>query len=209
MHQIQRLMSSVQRSQTAMLEVVKLVNAELERRTGHLEQITVPDDFVEQRTPSQLMQQFVVVKSEEEMAKLMWDDLKEGVPAFDVIISPFGCDHEALPQRIRKFIEEDDVVDDLPNRSMTKVSNFSSLSAVAMASNPIAAAASLSAFSPSMCDDELASRFVDRNKSDKNVFALCSASCYFDIFALTHTGRHAAPGCEPQHWRGEDRKSTA
>ena len=114
MHQIQKLMSSVQRSQTAMLEVVKLVNTEFARRTGHLEQITVPDDLLDdQKPPSELMQQFVVVKSEEEMVKLMWDNLKEGVPAFDVIISPFGCDHEALPQRIRKFIEEDDVVDDL------------------------------------------------------------------------------------------------
>jgi len=156
MHQIQRFfMSSVQRSQTAMLEVVKLVNTEFARRTGHLEQITVPDDLVSQRTPSQLMQQFVVVKSEEEMVNLMWDNLRKGGPAFDVIISPFGCDSESLPQRIRTLLDEDDAADDmLPKKTNTnkRVSNFSS-PAVTTASTPTAAAAAPNAFSPSMCDD--------------------------------------------------------
>jgi hypothetical protein len=137
-----------------MLEVVKLVNTEFERRTGHLEQITVPDDLVSQRTPSQLMQQFVVVKSEEEMVKLMWDNLEKGGPAFDVIISPFGCDSGSLPRHIRTLLEEEDTVDDmLPKKTTNKrVSNFSS-PAVTTASTPTAAAAAPNAFSPSMCDD--------------------------------------------------------
>ena len=211
MHQIQKFfMSSVQRSQTVMLEVVKLVNTEFERRTGHLEQITVPDDLVSQRTPSQLMQQFVVVKSEEEMVKLMWDNLEKGGPAFDVIISPFGCDSGSLPRHIRTLLEEEDTVDDmLPKKTTNKrVSNFSS-PAVTTASTPTAAAAAPNAFSPSMCDDELASGCADRNKSDNNVFALYSESCCFDILALTLTGSHAPPGCDPQHWRGEGGKSAA
>lgn len=162
MHQIQKFfMSSVQRSQTVMLEVVKLVNEEFQRRTGHLEETTVPDDLLSQRTPSQLMQQFVVVKSEDDMVKLLRDNLERGGQSFDVIISPFGCDSESLPQRIRSLLDEDDVVDDLPKKMTTiRVSNYSSPAAT-MASTPTAAAVTPNAFSPSMCDDELASGCVD------------------------------------------------
>jgi hypothetical protein len=168
MHQIQKLfICLVQRLQAIYIEMQRLLYDEVQRRMGFCQvQISMDVQVVPNFTPSQLMQQFVVVKSEEEMVKLMWDNLKKGGPAFDVIISPFGCDYESLPQRIRKFLEEGDVVDDLPDRSMTKVSNFSSLSAVTTASNPTAAAALPGAFNASMCDDELASRFVYRNKLD-------------------------------------------
>ena len=172
MYQIRQFfVNSVQRSQTVNLEVVKLVLDEFQKRLGHTEVISDSDHSLSVRSIEDLMLQFAVVRcdlwsyyianfgslyfinacrSEAEMVGLMRNSLESGQAAFDVIISPFGCDSKSLPLRIRQQLDqEDEVVDELPKRT-GRVSNFGSPAATPT-STPKASSASPLSSSSSMC----------------------------------------------------------
>ncbi len=93
---------------------------------------------------------FIIARrSEAEMVSLMRQRLEAGEAAFDVIISPFGCDSKSLPLRIRQQLDqEDEVVDELPKRT-GRVSNFASPAATPT-STPKASSASPLSSSSSM-----------------------------------------------------------
>ena len=129
MHQIRNFfMQSVQRSQTVVLEVVNLVHGELQRRLNvSLGSSDVAnDDAPSKREQKDLLEQFAVVTSEAEMVKRMRENQLMGLKPFDVIITPFGCDHKSLPQHIRALlVQEEEGNDALPKRVHKRVSNFS------------------------------------------------------------------------------------
>ncbi len=116
-------MNSVQRSNTVILEVVKLLHEEFQKRLGNQDIITESDIF----SPDDFKSQFVVVRSEEEMIEKMRRSLALNEAPFDIIISPFGCDSKSLPPHVMKLLdveEEEDAL--LPKRMPKRVPAFNS-----------------------------------------------------------------------------------
>jgi hypothetical protein len=129
MHDIRRFfVNSVQRSHTVILEVVRLLHEEFQKRLGNQEIITDSDALLSHFSADDLRKQFVVVRSEEEMVETMRKSLELNENPFDIIISPFGCDSKSLPPHVVKLLgveEEEDTI--LPKRMAPKrVSNFNS-----------------------------------------------------------------------------------
>ena len=151
MYQIRSFfVNSVQRSQTVVREVIRLVIDEFQKRIGHSQVITDSDETVSNRSIEELKQQFAVVRSEEEMVDLMQRNLASGQQPFDVIISPFGCDQKSLPLRIRQQLEAEEKEEDfLPKKMGKRVSNFSS-----PAATPTAQSSSPHGSSSSMCHNQ-------------------------------------------------------
>ncbi len=128
-------MNSVQRSNTVILDVVKLLHEEFEKRLGNR------DSDVLQSIDSDLLleddaiftfqdyfrKRFVIVRSEEAMIETMRRSVALNEAPFDIIISPFGCDSKSLPPHVMKLLdveEEEDAM--LPKRLPKRVPAFNS-----------------------------------------------------------------------------------
>ena len=120
-------MNSVQRSHTVILEVVKLLHEEFQKRLGNQDIITESDALLSHCSPDDLKRQFVVVRSEEEMIETMRRSLALNEASFDIIISPFGCDSKSLPPHVMKLLDVEEEEDaSLPKRVPKRVSAFNS-----------------------------------------------------------------------------------
>lgn len=170
MHDIRRFFaSSVQRSHTVIREVVKLLDRELQQRLGNSEPSepnSESDNILSPFSPDDLHKQFVVVSSEVEMVALMRRGLEANEDPFDIIISPFGCDQNSLPQHIVKLLGVDEEEDaELPKRFPKRVSNFSSPAGTPTApTSPMVSSGFRNAWNFGARDEEKERRLLERGQ---------------------------------------------
>ena len=128
MHDIRRFfVNSVQRSNTVILEVERLLHEEFQKRLGNIDVYEEFDALLPIFSPDDLKRQFVVVRSEEEMIETMRRSLALNEASFDIIISPFGCDSKSLPPHVVKLLDVEEEEDaSLPKRMPKRVSAFNS-----------------------------------------------------------------------------------
>jgi hypothetical protein len=112
MHDIRRFfVHSMQRSHSVNLESVKLLREEFQKRLGHQEIISDSDILLSQFSADCFRKQFVVVRNEEDMVETMRRSVELNEEPFDIIISPFGCDPNSLPPRLKKLLGSDEEED--------------------------------------------------------------------------------------------------
>jgi hypothetical protein len=114
MYQIRSFfINSVQRSQSVTYEIVQQVLGELQKRmsvgASFINNSVDIDTTNSNVSRDQLLLQFPVVKSEEDMVCVLRESLRSNSKPFDVIITPFGCDSKSLPESVRKLLPQDEV----------------------------------------------------------------------------------------------------
>jgi hypothetical protein len=140
MHDIRRFfVHSMQRSHSVILESVKLLREEFQKRLGHQEIISDSDNLLYQSSADYLKEQFVVVRNEEDMVETMRRSVELNEEPFDIIISPFGCDPNSLPPRLKKLLgcdEEEDIA--LPSNLTERMLDVSSTATTPAAPETVA-----------------------------------------------------------------------